>query len=77
MFGDARGNRENIGVKMMSLAEKANLLREDVVGAFANFDFALEGVGLTLLVKRHDNRRRAIAHDFARVFDELRFAFLE
>ena len=77
MLGDARGNRKNIRVENNVARRKANLLREDVVGAFANFDFALEGVGLTLLVKRHDNRRRAIAHDFARVFDELRFAFLE
>ena len=77
VFGDARGNRENIGVKNDVAGRKANLLREDVVGAFANFDFALEGVGLTLLVKRHDDRSRAIAHDFSRVFDELRFAFLE
>ena len=77
MLRDARGDGKNIRVENNVAGRKANLLRENIVGAFANFDFALEGVGLTLLVKRHDDRSRAIAHDFSRVFDELRFAFLE
>ena len=42
---------------------EAGLLGQQPVGALADRDFALDGVGLALLVERHDDDGRAVAAD--------------
>ena len=50
---------------------------EQIVRTFANLEFTIGCIGLPVFVKGHDNCRRAVAHDFARVFEEGFFTFLE
>ena len=62
---------------MMSCGGKPTLFDQDVVGALADRDLALERVGLALLVERHHHHGGAVAaHDLG-VLDELRLAFLQ
>jgi hypothetical protein len=65
-----------LGSKMMSSAGKPTWFDQDVVGAGADLDLALERVGLALLVERHDHDRGAVAADLLRVLDERLDAFL-
>ena len=52
---------------MMSSGGKADLLRQHAKGALADRDLALDGVGLALLIERHDHDGRAVAtHQCAR-----------
>ena len=49
---------------MMSSGGKPTWFDQDVVGALADRDLALERVGLALLVERHDDDGGAVAaHD--------------
>ena len=54
-----------LGSKMMSCGRKADLLRQDAVGAFADLDAALEGVRLALFVEGHHDHGGAVAADQA------------
>ena len=62
---------------MMSSAGKAHFLRQDVVGARADFDAALERIGLAALVEGHDDRRGSVAMHQLRALAKDFLAFLE
>ena len=49
------------GSKMMSSGGKPTTFDQELVGALADRDLAVDGVGLALLVERHDDDRSAIA----------------
>src|SRR5260370_9014272 len=53
-------DRENVGVEDDVLGQKANLLDQDVVGAFGDCAFALQRVALSLLVEGHHHDRGAV-----------------
>ncbi len=61
MLFDAGGDREDIGVEDDVLGRKADA-HQQVIGARADLDLAVLGVGLADLVERHDDHRRAIGH---------------
>ena len=48
---------------MMSFAGKLGSLRQQIVSARADFDLALEGVGLAFLVERHHDGCCAVSPD--------------
>ena len=74
---DPGGDREDVRIEDDVLGRKADLIDEDAVGARADRDFALGGVGLALLVERHDHRRRAVAADAPGDGDERLLALLQ
>ena len=73
---DAGRDREDVGIEDDVLGREADLVDQDVVGAGADLDLALLGVGLALLVERHDDDRGAVAADLPGVLDEGLDAFL-
>ncbi len=77
VFFDAGGDREDIGIEDDVFGREAHLVDQNVVGPRADFDLALLGVGLPLLVERHHHDGGAIAHYKARIVDERLFAFLQ
>ena len=77
MFLDPGGNGKDIGVKDNVLRRETNFLREDVIRASANGDFAFKRVCLTFLIERHYDNRRAIQFHDACLPDELVLAFLK
>ena len=64
VFFDAGGDGENVGIEDDVFGREA-IIDQGVIGARADFVFALCGVGLALLVKRHHDGGGAIAADFA------------
>ncbi len=74
---DARGHGEDVRVEDDVLGLEADLVDEDVVGALADLDLALDGVGLALLVEGHDDDGRAVSPYEFSLLDERRLAFLE
>jgi hypothetical protein len=58
---DAGGDGEDVGVEDDVLGREADLVDQQPVGALADLDLALVGVGLALLVEGHHHRRRAVA----------------
>ena len=60
------------GSKMMSSGGKPASLGEEVVGAAADRDLALDGLGLALLVEGHHDDGRPEAADLARLGEEVR-----
>ncbi len=70
-------DRENVRVEDDVLRREAHLVHQDVVGALADRAFALDGVGLALLVERHDHDGGTVAPHGLGVLDEGRLAFLE
>ncbi len=73
---DAGGDREDVGVEDDVLGRKADLVDQDAVGALADLDLALVGVGLALLVEGHHDRRRAVAPQQRGLVLELGLALL-
>ena len=61
---DPRRDREDIGIEDDVLGRKADA-DQQLVGALADLDLALLGIGLADLVERHDDDRRAISHALA------------
>ena len=61
---------------MMSRGE-AGLLGQQPVGALADLDLALGGVGLARLVEGHHHDRGAVAAHLARLVEEVGLALLE
>ena len=55
---------------MMSVGVEADDLGQDAVAALADLDFALDRVGLPLLVERHDDDGGAVGAHELRLFDE-------
>ena len=70
------GDGENVGVEDDVLGRKADLVDQDVVGAFGDRAFALERVGLALLVEGHDHDGGAVAAHGLGMLDERRLALL-
>ena len=64
------------GSKMMSSRREADLLGQELVGALADLELALGGVGLALLVERHHHHGGAVAAHLPRVLEEWLLAFL-
>ena len=75
MLVDAGGDREDVGIEDDVLGRKA-LGDEQFVGARADLDLALLGVGLAGLVERHDYDRGAVIPDQPRMGQELLLALL-
>ena len=73
---DAGGHREDVRVEDDVLGRESDFVDEDAVGAPADLDLALVGVGLSLLVEGHHHGRRAVAAQQLRLVAELVFAFL-
>ncbi len=71
----ARRDRENVGIEDDVFGGEADP-GEQVVGARADLDLALFGVGLALLVEGHDHHRGAIVQALAGVVEERLLAFL-
>ncbi len=67
---DAGRDRKDVGIEDDVLGRKADLLGQELVGALADRDLALGGVGLALLVEGHDDDGGAVAHDLLRVLEE-------
>ncbi|MBV6410709.1 MAG: hypothetical protein GAKPKEKM_01531 [Rhodocyclaceae bacterium] len=76
VLGDAGGDGEDVGVED-DVAGREAVLHQQVIAAPADRRLARQRVGLALLVEGHDDHRRAVAPDFARLLEELRLAFLE
>ena len=74
---DAGGDRENIRIEDDVFRREADLVHQNVVGALADLDLALEGVGLALLVEGHHHDRGAVAAHPPRVIGGIPLAFLE
>ena len=73
----AGGDREDVGIEDDVFRREADLIDQDVVGALADADTALQRIGLALLVEGHHHHRCAMpAHDL-RVINESRLAFLQ
>ena len=62
---------------MMSVGSKPAGLGQQLVGALADRDLALDRVGLAGLVERHDDDAGAVALDDLRLVEEVRLAFLQ
>ena len=60
---NAGSNGKNVGIENDVFGRKVHLVHQHAVGAFANFNFALVGIGLAFFIKRHDHRGSAIAFD--------------
>ena len=73
----ARGDGEDVGVEDDVGGGEVRLLGEELVGALADLDLALRGVGLARLVESHDDGARAEAPDRACLLEEVSLAFLE
>jgi hypothetical protein len=73
---NAGRDREDVRIEDDVFRREADLIHQDVVGAFADRGLALERVGLTLLVEGHHDDRGAVAAHDPGVLDELLLAFL-
>ena len=74
---DAGRDGEHVRVEDDVLGREADLVDEQPVGALADLDLALDGVGLALLVERHHDDTGAVAADRARLLEERLLALLE
>ena len=66
VLGDAGRDREDVRVEDDVLGVEAGALGEQVVGALADRDLALDRLRLALLVERHHDHGGAVAADLAR-----------
>jgi hypothetical protein len=74
---DAGGDGEDVGVEDDVLGREADLVDQDAVGARADLDLALVGVGLALLVEGHHHGGGAVAAHQRGLAAELGLAFLQ
>ena len=74
---DPRADGEDVRVEDDVLRREAGALGEQPVRAPADLDLALDRLGLTLLVERHDERGRAEAPHPARLVEERLLSLLE
>ena len=56
---------------------EANLICKNPVSATANFDAAVERIGLSLFVEGHHDRSGTVLHNLAGMFPEWLFSFLQ
>ncbi len=61
VFFDTGRNRENVRIENDVFRREADLINQQPVGALANFDLALVGIGLALFIEGHDDHGRAVA----------------
>ncbi len=73
----ASSDGEHVEIEDDVLRIHAHLFGENFIGALSDGDFVVFGRGLALFVERHDDGRRAIAHDFFGLRAELVFTALE
>ena len=73
---DAGRHGEDIRVEDDVLGGKPDLRGQQLIGARADIDLALDGVGLALFVERHDDDGGAVAQHFARLLEERILTFL-
>ena len=74
---DAGRDREDVRVEDDRLGIEAHLLDEQAIGALADLDLALGGVGLADLVERHHHHAGAVALHGARLGQEVGLALLQ
>ena len=68
---DARGDGEDVGIEDDVLGREADLLGQEPVGALADLDLAVGGVGLALLVERHDDDGGTVAPHLAGMLEKM------
>ena len=73
---DPGGHREDVRVEDNVLRREAKLFGEQLVGARADLDLALDSIGLPLLVEGHHDDGGTIATHPARLLEKGRLAFL-
>ena len=71
------GDRQDIGIENDVLRRKTDILGQDPIGTGANFDLAIEGIGLTLFIKGHGHKRSPVAFDQPRTLSERLLPFLQ
>ena len=76
VFLDAGGDGEDVRVEDDVLGRETDLVHQDVVGAPADLDLALVGVGLALFIEGHHDRRRAVPAQQLGLLLEGVFTFL-
>ena len=69
-------NGKDVGVKNDVGRVEADA-GQHIIGAFADFSLAFEGIGLAVFVKGHHHHRSAVTHAVPGTFDELLFAFFQ
>src|SRR2546427_9897681 len=74
---DAGGDRQHVRIEDDVLWWKPNLLGQDAVRARTDLHLALDRVGLSRLVERHDDHGRAVPLDQPRMACEHLLAFFE
>ena len=77
MLLDAGGDGKDVRIEDDVLGREADLLGQEIVGAFADVEFALADLGLALFVEGHHHHGGAVASHFARVIEERPLAFLQ
>ena len=77
MFFDAGRDCKDIGIKNDVFWWEANLIDQNPVTAFANLDLAINRIGLTFLIKRHHDHRRAIATQHFGLLDKGLFTLFQ
>ena len=71
VLGDAGCDSEDVRVEDDVLGVESGALCQQVVGALADRDLALDGIGLALLIERHHDNGGAVATDLAGNVEEL------
>ena len=61
VFNDTGSNRKHVRIKDNIGWVKVKLFHQQIIRSFADLGFALKGVGLPLLIKRHDDHRCPVA----------------
>jgi len=64
-------NREDVRIENDVLRREADRVREQVIGALADFHLALQRVGLAAFVEGHHHDRGAVAADEFRLLDDF------
>ncbi len=72
---DAGGDGEDIRIENDILRRESNLIDQNIVGAFANFGLALEGIRLASFVECHDDDRSAMAACNGGLLEKFLLAF--
>src|SRR5690606_12322418 len=74
---DAGGDREYVRIEDDVCRRETDFPRQDVVGALADLELPIGGVGLPLLVERHDDDGGTVAADQLRLLYELLLTLLQ
>ena len=77
MFFHAGADRQHVRIENDVRRREPDLLHQQIVGALADRDAPLKGIGLAAFVKGHHHDRRAVAADEFRLMQKFFLAFLE